>query len=91
MRKAPKMQTCSYSHIVEESGRQFPNYTSTPNSLGDATSSLGVSREMVYYPYAISHVLLVTVHQSGELEELLAKYNIIPKADEEAAAQATSS
>lgn len=34
-----KMQTCSYTHIVEESGQQFPNYTSTPNSLGDATSS----------------------------------------------------
>jgi hypothetical protein len=33
----------------------------------------------------------MTVHQSGELEELLAKHNIIPKADEETAAQATSS
>ncbi|KAI9509673.1 thioredoxin-like protein [Russula earlei] len=35
--------------------------------------------------------IVLGMHQSGELEELLAKHNIIPKADEETAAQATSS
>jgi len=35
--------------------------------------------------------IVLGMHQSGELEELLAKQNIIPKADEESATQATSS
>jgi len=35
--------------------------------------------------------IILGMHQSGDLEELLAKNHIIPKADEEVAAQATSS
>jgi len=35
--------------------------------------------------------IVLGMHQSGELEELLEKHNIIPKADEETATQATSS
>jgi len=35
--------------------------------------------------------IVLGMHQSGELEELLTKQNIIPKADEETAAKATSS
>jgi hypothetical protein len=39
----------------------------------------------------VGDIRYVTVHQSGELEELLEKYNIIPKVDEETATKATSS
>jgi monothiol glutaredoxin len=35
--------------------------------------------------------IVLGMHQSGELEDLLEKHSIIPKADEEAAARATSS
>ncbi|KAI0299200.1 glutaredoxin-like protein [Russula brevipes] len=35
--------------------------------------------------------IVLGMHQSGELEELLTKQNIIPKADEETATKATSS
>jgi len=35
--------------------------------------------------------IVLGMHQSGELEELLEKHNIIPKLDEEKATQATSS
>jgi glutaredoxin-related protein len=42
--------TCirSFSRIVIESGQQFPNYMLIPNLLGDATSSLEVSRDIIY-------------------------------------------
>jgi hypothetical protein len=39
----------------------------------------------------VGDIYYVAVHQSGELEELLEKHNIIPKVDEETATQATSS
>lgn len=53
---------CSFPHLVKESGQQFHSYTSTPNSLEDATSSLGASRD-----YSLVNCILIFTCDSASI------------------------
>ncbi|KAN0121103.1 Thioredoxin-like fold [Russula decolorans] len=103
MKGTPELPQCGFSRaviqVLDIHGVP-PEKMRTYNVLEDSELRSGI-KEFSEWPtvpqlYVNSEFIggcdiVLGMHQSGELEELLAKYKIIPKADEEAAAQAASS
>ena len=50
----PKHKHACCLTFFEESGQRFPNFTSSPNLLVDATLSLGVSRDILLLVYKLT-------------------------------------
>jgi len=103
MKGTPELPQCGFSRAVIQVLDLHgvpPEKMRTYNVLEDPELRNGI-KEFSEWPtvpqlYVKSEFIggcdiLLGMHQSGELEELLTKNNIIPKADEETATQATSS
>ncbi|KAH9992753.1 thioredoxin-like protein [Russula compacta] len=104
MKGTPELPQCGFSRAVIQVldlHNVPPERMRTYNVLEDSELRSGI-KEFSEWPtvpqlYVNSEFIgdatssLGVMHQSGELEELLEKHNIIPKADEDPATQATSS
>ncbi|KAI0306015.1 glutaredoxin-like protein [Multifurca ochricompacta] len=103
MKGTPELPQCGFSRAVIQVLDLHgvpPEKMRTYNVLEDPELRSGI-KEFSEWPtvpqlYVNSEFIggcdiVLGLHQSGELEELLTKNNIIPKADEEAAMQAASS
>ncbi|KAH9004579.1 thioredoxin-like protein [Lactarius hatsudake] len=103
MKGTPQLPQCGFSRAVIQVLDLHsvpPEKMHTYNVLEDSELRNGI-KEFSEWPtvpqlYVNSEFIggcdiVLGMHQSGELEELLTKYNIVPKADEEAAMQAASS
>lgn len=103
MKGTPQLPECGFSRaviqVLELQGVP-PEKMHTYNVLEDSELRSGI-KEFSEWPtvpqlYVNSEFvggcdIVLGMHQSGELEELLMKHNVVSKADEEAAMQATSS
>jgi len=103
MKGTPQLPQCGFSRAVVQVLELHgvpPEKMHTYNVLEDSELRNGI-KEYSEWPtvpqlYVNSEFIggcdiVLGLHQSGELEELLMKYKIVPKADEEAAVQAASS
>ncbi|KAH9072267.1 thioredoxin-like protein [Lactarius deliciosus] len=103
MKGTPQLPQCGFSRAVIQVLDLHsvpPEKMHTYNVLEDSELRNGI-KEFSEWPtvpqlYVNSEFIggcdiVLGMHQSGELEELLTKHNIVPKADEEAAMQAASS
>ncbi|KAH9000176.1 thioredoxin-like protein [Lactarius akahatsu] len=103
MKGTPQLPQCGFSRAVIQVldlHGVSPEKMHTYNVLEDSELRNGI-KEFSEWPtvpqlYVNSEFIggcdiVLGMHQSGELEELLTKHNIVPKADEEAAMQAASS
>ncbi|KAI9464501.1 thioredoxin-like protein [Lactarius psammicola] len=103
MKGTPQLPQCGFSRAVIQVLDLHgvpPEKMHTYNVLEDSELRNGI-KEFSEWPtvpqlYVNSEFIggcdiVLGMHQSGELEELLTKHKIVPKADEEAAMQAASS
>ncbi|KAH9986199.1 thioredoxin-like protein, partial [Russula compacta] len=101
MKGTPELPQCGFSRAiiqVLDLHNVPPESMRTYNVLEDSELRSGI-KEFSEWPtvpqlYVNSEFIggcdiVLGMHQSGELEELLEKHNIIPKADENPATQAT--